>query len=70
MEEKKKNILKLKETSNFKIEISKVLTELVLEPIGGSWKNNEVLAFGDEKTKDLQKEGTKAFEELFFFNKD
>lgn len=46
------------------LEISKNLTELVLSPVGGAWKNDEVLAFGDE-TKNLQTKGKELFQKLF-----
>ena len=48
-----------------KVEISKKITELVLEPVGGQWRNDEILAFGDDDVKDLQDKGKKLFEELF-----
>lgn len=43
--------------------ISKRLTELILAPVGGVWKNDEVLAFGDEKK--LQQKGEVLFQKLF-----
>ena len=46
------------------VKISKELTELVLRPVGGAWKDDEVLAFGEE-TKDLQKKGKELFQKLF-----
>lgn len=52
-----------------RVEISKRLTELVLRPAGGQWKKDEILAFGDGKTKDLQKKGKELFQKLFFRNK-
>lgn len=48
-----------------KVEISKKITQLVLKPVGGQWRNDEILAFGDEDTKDLQDKSKKPFEELF-----
>lgn len=45
------------------VEISKRLTELILAPVGGAWKNDEVLAFGDEKK--LQQKGKELFQKLF-----
>ena len=45
--------------------ISRRLTELVLRPVDGQWKDDEVLAFGDEETKDLQNKGKELFQELF-----
>lgn len=48
-----------------KVETSKKITELVLKPAGGQWRNEEILAFGDDDTKDLQHKGKKLFEELF-----
>jgi hypothetical protein len=46
------------------VKISKKLTELVLSPVGGAWKDDKVLAFG-EGTKDLQKKGRELFQKLF-----
>lgn len=46
------------------VEISKNLTELVLNPVGGAWENDEILAFGDE-TKKLQQKGKELFQKLF-----
>ncbi len=48
-----------------KVETSKKITKLVLKPVGGPWRNNEILAFGEDDTKDLQNKGKKLFEELF-----
>lgn len=46
------------------VEISKRLTELILAPVGGVWKNDEVLAFGDEKK--LQQKGKELFQNCFY----
>ncbi len=48
-------------------EISERLTELVLKPVGGQWQDDEILAFGNEETKDLIKKGEKLFQELFMY---
>lgn len=45
------------------VEISKKLTKLVLKPVGGAWKDNEILAFGDEEN--LQSKGKELFQKLF-----
>lgn len=45
------------------VEISKKLTELILDPVGGAWENDEILAFGDEKK--LQQKGEELFQKLF-----
>lgn len=45
------------------IEISRNLTELVLKPVGGAWKSNEILTFGDEEN--LQQRGKELFQKLF-----
>jgi hypothetical protein len=50
------------------VEIAKKLTELVLRPVGGEWKDDEVLAFGGDETKDLQNKGKELFEELFVYS--
>lgn len=51
------------------VEISKRLTKLILEPVGGQWRDDEVLAFGDDETGDLQNKGKELFQELFLHNK-
>lgn len=48
------------------IEMSERLTDLVLKPVGGQWKDEEVLAFGNSETKDLQKKGRDLFQRLFY----
>ena len=47
------------------VKISKTLTKLILNPVGNAWKDDEVLAFGDENTKNLQQKGKKLFQKLF-----
>lgn len=49
-----------------KLEISKKLADLILKPIGGQWEGDEILAFGNKKTKNLQKKGKQLFQKLFF----
>jgi hypothetical protein len=48
-----------------RFKISKALTDLVLEPVGGPWKNDELLAFGDDTIENLQQQGKKQFQLLF-----
>lgn len=47
------------------VEIVYALTERVLVPVGGMWRNEEVLAFGDESSENLQGRGYEAFCKLF-----
>ena len=49
-----------------RLEISKMLTELILRPVDGRWKDDEILAFGNKGTKDLQKKGKELFQKLFY----
>ncbi|MFH1968670.1 MAG: hypothetical protein ABIJ84_04775, partial [bacterium] len=49
-----------------RLEISKMLTELILRPVDGQWKDDEILAFGNKGTKDLQKKGKELFQKLFY----
>lgn len=51
-----------------RVEISKMLTKLVLKPVDGQWKDDEILAFRDNETKDLQKRGKELFQKLFLQN--
>ena len=49
-----------------KLEISEELTELVLEPIGGSWRKGELLTLGRNKqVSDIQLKGKELFNEIF-----
>ena len=49
-----------------KLHISERLTELVLAPIGGSWRKGELVVFGtDTDAEHLQCKGQKVFSELF-----
>ncbi|MEJ2557814.1 MAG: hypothetical protein P8186_16615, partial [Anaerolineae bacterium] len=41
------------------------ISELVLAPVGGMWRNDEVLAFGDENSENLQEQGYEVFCKLF-----
>jgi hypothetical protein len=36
-----------------------------LAPVGGMWRNDEVLAFGDENSENLQEQGYEVFCKLF-----
>jgi len=47
------------------VEISKRLTSLILSPVDGAWKDDEILAFGNENIKNLQKNGNDLFRKLF-----
>lgn len=49
-----------------RLKISKILTKLVLKPVGGQWREDEILAFGNDKTKGLQEKGKKLFQGLFY----
>jgi len=48
-----------------KVEIQEMLTDSILKPVGGHWKDDEILAFGDDETKDLQRKGKELFQRLF-----
>jgi len=54
-------------TSDLKkqVKIQQALTQRILAPIGGPWRGDKVLAFGDESARDLQKEGRQVFRGLF-----
>ena len=43
----------------------KELTEIVLEPVGGMWRDGEILAFGDDDSQDLQEQGRQLYRTLF-----
>ena len=47
------------------VEIVQAISERVLEPVGGMWRNDEVLAFGDEAIRNLQERGYEIFHKLF-----
>lgn len=47
------------------VELLRDLTDLVLEPIGGAWQDDEVLAFGGESDIRLQEKGFEMYERLF-----
>ena len=47
------------------VEITRRLTEIVLTPIDGMWRDGEILAFGDESSEELQKRGSEMFRSLF-----
>ncbi len=46
------------------IEISQRLSQIVLEPVGGPWRDDEILAFGEEMA-DLQERGRALYKQLF-----
>lgn len=48
-----------------KVEISNRLTELILAPIQGPWKQNELLVFGDDDAPNLHVLGEALFKQLF-----
>jgi len=49
-----------------KLEISEELTELVLKPIGSSWRKGELLTLGRNKQgSDIQSKGKKLFNQIF-----
>lgn len=47
------------------VELARELNELVLEPVGGLWQDEEVLAFGTDEIVDLQAVGRAEFAYLF-----
>ena len=51
-----------------RVEVSKMLTKLVLKPVNGQWKDDEILAFGENETKNLQGKGKELFQKLFLQN--
>ena len=48
-----------------KVALARVITDLVLEPVGGMWQDGELLAFGDEQSQALQAQGLRLFQSLF-----
>jgi len=47
------------------IRISMHITDLVLEPIGGMWRKDEILAIGDKESSQLEAEGNEVYQALF-----
>ncbi|MFC1572526.1 hypothetical protein ACFL6M_02900 [Candidatus Eisenbacteria bacterium] len=47
------------------IELMRTMTQIVLAPAGGMWANEELLAFGHDDSKDLQRRGADIFRNLF-----
>lgn len=47
------------------ITLAKWITERVLAPVGGMWREDEVLAFGDDDSDDLPADGNEMFRKLF-----
>lgn len=47
------------------VEISREISQRVLRPIGGLWRRDEVLAFGNPDEYDLQRRGNALFRQLF-----
>jgi hypothetical protein len=45
--------------------IAKTISERILAPVGGMWRNDEILAFGDKNSQDLEERGYKVFRSLF-----
>ncbi|MDQ2806176.1 MAG: hypothetical protein M3Z04_04540 [Chloroflexota bacterium] len=48
-----------------RIQITQGLTERILQPIGGMWKKDEILAFGEKAGPGLQRQGQDVFNSLF-----
>ena len=46
-------------------EIAHAISEQVLAPVGGMWRKDEILAFGDENSENLQEQGYELFCKLF-----
>ena len=47
------------------IKLAKWITERVLAPVGGMWRDDEVLAFGGDDSDDLPADGNEMFRKLF-----
>ncbi len=47
------------------VRLTQAMTALVLAPIGGMWRQGEVLAFGDVARQDLRQQGKELFAHLF-----
>jgi hypothetical protein len=47
------------------IEIAQAISERMLAPVGGMWRDDEVLTFGDEDSRNLQERGYEIFHKLF-----
>ena len=47
------------------VEIMRKLTDQVLTPIDGMWRDEEILAFGDKYSQNLQEKGNEMFQALF-----
>jgi hypothetical protein len=47
------------------VEMVRAISERVLAPVGGLWRGNEVVAFGDEDSEGLQERGYEIFRRLF-----
>lgn len=47
------------------VEITCAISEQVLAPVDGMWRNDEILAFGDESSEELQERGHEMFRKLF-----
>lgn len=48
-----------------KIQITKNLTEKALQPVGGVWKNEEVLVFGRNDINDINQKGLELYKSFF-----
>jgi hypothetical protein len=48
-----------------RIELVQKISDTALAPIGGIWRKDEILAFGDEACEGLQRQGIEAFHRLF-----
>lgn len=57
--------LNFRTISKLRIRLTRELTDLVLEPIGGMWRDDERLAFGDKTIRELQQEGERMYTDLF-----
>jgi hypothetical protein len=47
------------------VEITHAISKQVLAPVDGMWQNDEILAFGDGSSEELQERGHETFRKLF-----
>jgi hypothetical protein len=47
------------------VQITRAISEQVLAPVGGLWRDDEIIVFGDEDSVGLQERGYEVFCELF-----
>jgi hypothetical protein len=48
-----------------KIRLTEELAEIILQPINGMWRQDEILACGDHDSLQLQEQGQSVFNLLF-----